>query len=284
MELEKEIERLIEIALAEDIGSGDITTEICIPEEISTSAKFVIKQACVLAGLPFLETLFKKIDPKIEVTLLANEGSFQKAGTIIAKITGPTRGILSGERVALNFLQHASGVATATASYVKKVAGLDCAILDTRKTLPGLRALEKYAVKVGGGRNHRFGLDDRFIIKVNHLSFIPAHSSHPISHAISLAKSKSPHLPIEVEIENSAHLNEALKHDISAIILINMTPEEIKKCAQKIKKTEKKVYIESSGAITLDTIRAYAETGVHGISLGAITHSVPAADIGMRLN
>lgn len=280
---EKDIEHLLERAIAEDIRSGDITSQACIPDHAITHAKLVMKQAGVVAGLPFLSLLFHLIDSSIEVVPLIEEGSFQKAGTIIAKISGPARGILSGERTALNLIQHASGVATTTAAYVKKVAGFGCAILDTRKTLPGLRSLEKYAVRVGGGSNHRFSLDDRFVIKTNHLAVLSATSSEPIRDAVKQVKALRPDLSIEIEIDDPQLLEEALNTDASVIILCNMTPDQVARCVEKIRSTNKKVYVESSGTITLDTIRAYAELGVDAISIGALTHSVPALDISMKM-
>lgn len=282
MYLQKEIERLIDISIEEDIRSGDITSEVLVPEEAITSGRIVLKQAGVLAALPFLQILFQKIDPAIEVTLYVEEGSYQTAGTILGKVTGPAKGIMSGERIALNLIQHASGVATSTSEYVRKLKGLHCGILDTRKTLPGLRALEKYAVSVGGGSNHRFALDDRFIIKTNHLYFLKGISKTPIKDAIERVKKHQPDLPIEVEITRYEQLAQALHPVVSGIMLSRMMPIEIKRCVDRIRQTDKKVYIESLGTITLDTVRAYAETGVDGISIGSVTHSVPTLDIVMR--
>ena len=283
MDLEKEINQLIELAIQEDLRTGDITTQACIPSQAIASGRFLLKQAGVIAGLPFLKTLFKKINPAVEIEILVKEGSFQKAGTIIAKISGPAAAIITGERVALNFIQHASGVATITHAYVRRVAGFNCAILDTRRTMPGLRCLEKYAVKVGGGQNHRFGLDDRFIIKLNHLPFITPASQHPILQAVKNVRALSPHHPIEIEVEKIEHLDSALKTDAEAIILVNMVPKEITQSIKKIRKTGKKIYIQSGGTITLDTIRAYAELGPDGISIGALTHSIDALDISLRI-
>lgn len=283
MYLQKEIERLIDISIEEDIRSGDITSEVLVPKEAMTSGHIVLKQAGVLAALPFLQILFRKIDPSIEVKLYVEEGSYQKAGTILGKVSGPARGILSGERIALNLVQHASGVATCTAEYVRKLKGLHCGVLDTRKTLPGLRALEKYAVTVGGGTNHRFALDDRFIIKTNHLYFFKGISKCPIKEAIEKVHKHQPNLPIEVEITRFDQLSEALHPAVSGIMLSRMVPMEIQRCVKRVRQTDKKIYIESLGTITLDTIRAYAETGVDGISIGYVTHSVPALDIVMRL-
>ncbi|MBN9377775.1 MAG: carboxylating nicotinate-nucleotide diphosphorylase [Chlamydiales bacterium] len=282
MDLQQPIHNLIDLALQEDIRSGDITTLACISKNAQAQAKVILKQAGIVAGLPFLEILFKRIHPDIKVHLEVKEGSFQKAGTLLGTIIGPMRAIITGERVALNLIQHASGVATITAAYVKKVTGWDCLIMDTRKTLPGLRFLEKYAVKIGGGHNHRFGLDDRLIIKTNHLAYL-AQSKQTVAETVVSLKNLHPELPVEIEVEETERLLEALETDVDAIMLINMAPEEAKKCVEIIKKTSKKVYIESSGAITLDTVHAYAKTGVHGISIGDLTHSVEALDIRMRL-
>jgi nicotinate-nucleotide pyrophosphorylase (carboxylating) len=283
MYLESEIDQLVNRSIEEEIRSGDITTDACVPEEAVIHAKIVLKQAGVIAGFPFIVYLFKKLDPRIEITCLVPEGSFQKAGAILANITGPARGILSGQRMALNILQHASGVATLTSAYVRKVAGFGCAILDTRKTSPGLRNLEKYAVRIGGGLNHRFGLDDRFIIKTDHLAVLGQHSSHPITLAVQQAKKYRPNLSIEIEIDDVSKLQEALQTDAKVIILCNMTPDEVARCVEKIRKTDKKVYVDSSGTITLDTIRAYAELGIDAISIGALTHSAPALDMSMKM-
>lgn len=283
MDLDKEIEQLIEAAIKEDIGTGDITSEACIPPHVNSSGEIVLKQGGVPAGLRYLELLYKKIDPSIEVKVLVKEGTYQKAGTTLAKVSGPARGIITGERVALNLLQHASGVATATYEYVRKLTGLKCDILDTRKTLPGLRALEKYAVIVGGGKNHRFGLDDRFIIKWNHLAFVGSQAKQAIQEAVKLVKNFGKQIPIEVEIHDPKDLDAVLETEAFAVMLCRMSPKVIAECVKKIRKTNKKVYVESLGTITVETVRFFGETGVDGISIGSITHSVPALDIVMRL-
>jgi nicotinate-nucleotide pyrophosphorylase (carboxylating) len=283
MDFDQQIEHLIELALKEDIGKGDITSHALISDHVSTSGEIVQKQGGIPAGLKFLHLLYQKIDPEIKIKLLATEGNYYKAGTPLAKVSGPARGILTGERVALNFLQHASAVATATYEFVRKLKGLKCDILDTRKTLPGLRALEKYAVGVGGGINHRFGLYDGFIIKRNHLTFFSSSSANPYKEAVNLVKKACPDIPIEIEIHESSELDAALESNAVAIMLCRMPPQEIAKCVKKIRKTDKKVYVESLGTITVETVRSYGETGVDGISIGSITHSVPALDIVMRL-
>lgn len=282
MFLDKEIEHLIDLALKEDLRDGDITSLTCIDDETHATFKVVLKQAGVLAGLPYFSLLFRRVDPRIRVDILVKEGSFQKAGAVLAQVAGPARGILSAERCALNLLQHSSGIATVTAAYVKKVAGTGCAILDTRKTLPGLRSLEKYAVRIGGGENHRFGLDDRFIIKTNHLALLSHHSPHPVLEAFQKVRNHHPKLPVEIEVDEEVRLEEALQTDAEVLILCRMTPDEVTRCVQKAKKSNKKIYIESSGSITLDTVRAYAETGVQAILIGALTHGAPPLDIGMK--
>lgn len=281
--MDKDITRLIEQALAEDIRSGDITSEACIHPSEEITAKIVMKQAGIIAGLPFLTSLFHKIDNRIDVNLLVDEGSYQKAGTVIATVSGPARGIITCERVALNFLQHAAGVATATHEYVKKVEGFGCAIIDTRRTLPGLRSLEKYAVRVGGGVNHRYGLDDRFVIKRSHRSLLAGKNEQPILEALRLVKERNQDLHVEIEVDDLDDLDEALKTDAKVIILVNMTPDQVERAVEKIKPTGKKVFLESSGTITLNTIRAYAEKGVNAICIGALTHSVQALDISMKI-
>lgn len=276
------IEQLLETAIQEDMGSGDITTEACVNRSIVTSGKLILKQRGVIAGFPFLRRLFEKIDPEIQFTPLMEEGVFLKAGTVIAKISGPAHSIIKSERIALNLLCHLSGIATLTAEYVKKVRGLPCAILDTRKTLPGLRTAERYAVRMGGGINHRQGLSDLYIIKSHHLAFLAAETSQPILKAVELICKKNKNIPIEIEIENFNQLEEALSTNCQTILLDNMLPEDITRCTKRIRKTEKKVYIQSSGAITLDTIRLYAETGVDGIVVGALSN-VQSLEIGIRL-
>jgi nicotinate-nucleotide pyrophosphorylase (carboxylating) len=217
------------------------------------------------------------------VSLLVDEGSFQKAGTPLAKVSGPARSVFSGERIALNLIQHASGVATITAEYVKRLAGLRCDILDTRKTLPGLRALEKYAVAVGGGKNHRNGLDDCYLIKSSHLAFLVGGDRHPIALAIEKIKSQGINMPIEIQIDNPLHIDEALNFDFRAIILRNMTLDELENSISTIRRANKRVYLAYSGSVSPDSIRQIAECGVNGISVSALTHSVPGIDIGMRL-
>lgn len=283
MELSVEIEKLIDVAIAEDIRSGDITTEALLSDTVQISARLFLRQAGVVAGFEILKRIFQKIDPEIEVTLLCQEGIFLKSGTLIASISGRARSILTGERLALNFIQHTSAIATMTAAYVKKVAGLKCVIMDTRKTIPGLRALEKYAVRIGGGKNHRFGLDDRLVIKTNHLAFLPQPLTHAIKDALKKIEAMGTRLPVEIEVNDLSLVDQVVHANVEAIMLRNMTPEDILRAVKKIRRTNKKIYVESSGAITLDTVRAYAETGVDGIAIGHLMYPPQALDMALRL-
>lgn len=283
MDLEKEIDQLIERAIEEDIRSGDLTSTACLSDTRQATGVFLLKQSATIAGLPLLPRLFNKLDPNLEITLFADEGSIQKAGTVLAKISGSARSIFAGERIALNLLQHASGVATVTTEYVKRLVGLRCDILDTRKTLPGLRALEKYAVAAGGGKNHRNGLDDCYLIKSSHLAFLAGGDGHAIDQAYEKIKKHGSPLPVEIQIDNPLFIEDALKYDFRAIILRGMSLSEIEEAVSTIRSVNKKVYLAYSGSVTLDTIRPIAECGINGISVSALTHSVPGIDIGMRL-
>ncbi|MDP1835845.1 MAG: carboxylating nicotinate-nucleotide diphosphorylase [Chlamydiales bacterium] len=283
MDIDQEIDRLIDIALREDIATGDITSDACIPDDAWTHGALITKQSGTLAGLPYLGQIFHKVDPRIDVELLVEEGSTHKAGAAIAMVEGPARAILSAERTVLNFLQHACGVATMTAAYVRKLAGYECEVMDTRATLPGLRALEKYAVKVAGGTIHRYGLDDRFIIKKNHLALIEDKHPRPIIEAVRCAKAFRPDVQIEVEVNRLEQLDEALQTEVFAIMLDNVSPAQAKRFVKKIHAAKKKAYLQGSAGIGLDTIREYAETGVDGISIGAITQAADNLHISMRL-
>lgn len=277
-EVYREIFSLMKSALKEDIRDGDVTSEACIVENEMISAEFVCKQEGRIAGLPFLETLFSMVDSKISVILLREEGDDLSVGEVFAKIRGPVKAILRAERVALNFLQHCSGIASMTKRYVDKVQGC-CEILDTRKTLPGLRALAKYSVKVGGGSNHRYCLSDRFLIKNNHLSFISKKESRPIFEAVKRARRYRSNLKVEVEVENMEMVKEALDSGADIIMLDNMSVSSVKEAVSKI---QKRAYVEASGGISLETVYDYAVTGVDGISIGKLTHSAGAIDISLR--
>lgn len=267
---------LITTALNEDLGSGDVTSRSIIPADARAEARILAKQDLVLAGIDVAREVFYQLDPEVRFIAFTRDGDRLKAGTEIAKLGGNTRVLLAGERVALNLLQHLSGIATLTAAYVEKLGGLKTAMLDTRKTLPGLRQLEKYAVTMGGGRNHRFGLADGVLIKDNHIT-----AAGSIARAVEAARTGGHHLlRIEVETKNIAEVREALAVKAEVIMLDNMSLEAMREAVQVI---NGRAQVEASGNVTLETVRSIAETGVDFISAGALTHSAPAADISMKI-
>lgn len=278
--LEQEVRRTILLALNEDRATQDIASQACVPPEKMVRADFILKQNSKIAGLRFLPWICETIDPSLKWQVHAFEGKDYIEGMVLASVEGKARSILAGERTALNLLQHASGIAHLTTQYVKAVEGYPCEILDTRKTLPGLRAIQKYAVTVGGGKNHRFHLEERFLIKKNHLALLKEASSHPVLEAIRRAKVLQPQARIEVEVKSLADLEEALRGKADVILLDNMTPAIV---AEAVKVSQGKAYLEASGGITLDNVREYASAGVNGISIGTLTHSVAAVDISMRI-
>jgi nicotinate-nucleotide pyrophosphorylase (carboxylating) len=267
-------------ALKEDIGSGDVTSSSLIPESHISNAVLIAKSGFVLAGVPFAERVFKLVNRGIQFKTLKKEGSRIKAGAVIAKIKGDTKGLLTAERTALNMLQRLSGIATLTDRYVKSVKGRRVKIADTRKTAPGLRFFDKYAVRIGGGSNHRYGLFDGVLIKDNHIAVAGGAGK-----AVKLARSKAHHLlKIEVEVKNLSEVKEALSAGADVIMLDNMPVREIKKAVDIIRRKNPDLIIEASGNINLDNVGEIAETGVDLISVGYITHSVRAADISMKFN
>ena len=270
------LKNLIENALAEDLGPGDVTSEATIRPESLSVAVMLAKQDLVLAGLDVAREVFRHLDPDIQFTSFAKDGDRVNAGTELAKLSGNTRALLAGERVALNLLQHLSGIATLTSKYVERVHGLKAGILDTRKTLPGLRRLEKYAVRTGGGRNHRFGLHDGVLIKDNHIK-----ASGGITKALQNARKNAHHLlKLEVETKNLEEVREALEARADIIMLDNMPVDMMR---EAVKVVAGRALVEASGNVTLATVRAIAETGVDLISSGSLTHSAPAADISMKI-
>jgi nicotinate-nucleotide pyrophosphorylase (carboxylating) len=277
-------QRLIALAIEEDLGTvGDLTSQAVISESAQGCAIFTARAPGVLAGLPALQLVANCVDPLLSVELLKDDGDLLARGDAIAEIRGPMRGILAAERTALNFLQHLSGIATLTRRYVDVVAGSNCKILDTRKTTPGWRLLEKYAVRQGGGHNHRVGLYDGILIKDNHLAALKEEAS-PIAAAVEESRKYAPSIPIEIEVENFDQFDEALGLAPDIILLDNMTPGEL---AEAVSRRDAScdetawVFLEASGGITLANVRAVAETGVDRISIGAITHSAPALDIAL---
>ena len=268
---------LIDLALAEDIGSGDITTLATVPADRQATGRFLVKQPGVVSGLAVVSAVYARVDPRVVVEPLVADGAAVAAGTVIATVSGPAQALLSGERVALNFLQRLSGVATVTAEYTRRVAGTKARIVDTRKTTPGLRALERYAVRVGGGHNHRFNLADGVLIKDNHLAAIG--TPDRIAVAVAAARERAPHtLRIEIEVTSLDELQQALAAGADVVLLDNM---DVPTMAEAVRLTAGRALLEASGGITLDTIAAIAATGVDLISVGALTHSAPSLDVSL---
>ena len=269
------LERAVLAALAEDIGAGDVTTEATVAQDAVGTGELLLKEHGVVCGLRAAESTFRALDPEIRFEALASDGEdVAEAPAIVARVTGSERAILTGERVALNFLGRLSGIATLTRRYVDAIDGTGAAVLDTRKTSPGLRALEKHAVACGGGRNHRFGLDDAVLIKDNHLRAVGS-----VPDAVRLVRVTTD-LPIEVECETLAQVGEALEAGVDAILLDNMTLDELR---EAVSLTAGRARLEASGGVSLDTIREIAETGVDEISVGALTHSARSLDVSLEL-
>jgi nicotinate-nucleotide pyrophosphorylase (carboxylating) len=266
--------------LREDIGRGDITTQATVAENVRGMGKFLAKENLVICGLEIAEAVFAHLDPENpEIESTFNEGDEVEAGTVFATLKGYADVLLTGERVALNLMQRMSGVATLTRAYVKAVEGTNATIVDTRKTTPGLRLLEKYAVSVGGGKNHRYGLDDGVLIKDNHIALAGG-----ITKAVSAAKLKVGHLhKIEVEISNWAQLREAIEAGADIVLLDNQTPEEARKLVEMARSLNPNVLLEASGGMDLDRVRFFAEAGVDLISVGRLTHSARALDISFKI-
>ena len=274
-----DIRRAVRAALAEDIGSGDTTTLATVPEETRVTALMVAREPLVVAGLDLAEAAFLELCPKANVQRLASEGAHVPAGFTLLKIVdAPARAVLSAERVALNFAQRLSGVATLTAQYVAAVSATQARILDTRKTTPGWRRLEKYAVVCGGGMNHRLGLFDRILIKDNHLAALRHERPSAIEAAVGRARARYPQLAVEVEAETVEQVEQALRAGADVILLDNMPAERLREAVRLVGGRAK---TEASGGVNLSTVRAIAETGVDYISAGALTHSARAVDIAL---
>jgi nicotinate-nucleotide pyrophosphorylase (carboxylating) len=273
---------LIDSALREDLGeAGDLTTQAFIPASKAGTAVLVVRSEGVLAGLPAAELVFQTVDSCLEFRPLCVDGSGLKPGDRLARITGSIRSILTGERTALNFMQRLSGVATLTRRYVEAIAGLPAKILDTRKTTPGWRLLEKYAVRMGGGYNHRMGLYDGILIKDNHLAAV-AGETDPVGLAIRRARQHAGVLiPVEIEVEALAQFDRALACQPNMILLDNMNIEQMTECVRRRNAAGAKTQLEASGGITLATVRSVAQTGVDRISVGALTHSAVALDLAL---
>lgn len=267
--------------LAEDIGRGDITTQATVAPEIRGQGKFLAKEDLVVCGLQIAEAVFISLDEESpELESIVNEGDAVESGTVFATLRGYADVLLAGERLALNLMQRLSGVATLTRQFVNAIEGTGAQIVDTRKTTPGLRMLEKYAVTVGGGKNHRMGLDDGVLIKDNHIALAGG-----ITEAVTLAKKKVGHLhKVEVEISNWAQLREAIEAGADIVMLDNQSPEEAEKLVQMSRNMNPAVLIEASGGMELERVRAFAEAGVDLISVGKLTHSARAVDISFKIH
>ncbi len=277
MELsEQAIADVVAPALREDVGSGDLTTNLLVPPDRRCRARLLLEEPGVVCGLPVAAAVFKALDPTVALTASSDEGArIASAPAVLAELVGPAAAILTGERAALNLVARLCGIATLTCRFVDQVAGTGVTILDTRKTTPGLRALEKYAVRCGGGRNHRFGLDDAILVKENHLRIAGG-----ISAAAAALSGQTNGLTVEVEAETLEQVAEALQAGVERILLDNMTPNQV---AHAVKLTAGRATLEASGGITIHSLRAYAETGVDYISIGALTHAARSLHVSLEV-
>jgi nicotinate-nucleotide pyrophosphorylase (carboxylating) len=270
------VDEVVRRALSEDVGTGDITTLLTVPDGLEAVGDFIATQPGVLAGMPVVERVFYWVNPTVRLERMVKEGQHFEAGAVLAQVRGEARALLTAERVALNFLQRLSGIATLTARFVETVRDLPVRICDTRKTTPGLRYLERYAVRVGGGYNHRFGLYDAVLIKDNHLAVCGG-----IAQAVHRVRRVLPHtMKVEVECATLQQVQEALEAGVDVILLDNMTLEELR---ESVRIAKGRAFLEASGGVRLDTVRRIAETGIDAISVGALTHSAPAIDIKLEL-
>jgi nicotinate-nucleotide pyrophosphorylase (carboxylating) len=274
--------RLLELALQEDLGAnGDLTSQAVIPAELPGRAALVARSAGVVAGLPAARQTFALVDPQLSFQERIADGAAVSAGAMLAVVSGSMRSILAGERTALNFLQRLSGVATATALYVKTAANPRCKVLDTRKTTPGWRLLEKYAVRCGGGHNYRMGLDDGILIKDNHLAAVGG-GPNAVAEAVRLARQKyGAAFPLEIEVDDLTQFDAALTARPDIVLLDNMDPDQMREAVRRRNATAPDVQLEASGGVNLTTIHGIAATGVDRVSVGALTHSAPALDIAL---
>ncbi|ALQ55913.1 Nicotinate-nucleotide pyrophosphorylase [Pseudoalteromonas issachenkonii] len=272
------ISQLVTLALDEDLNyqsaeQGDITAQL-IPQAEQANAKVITREDCIFCGKDLIIEVFKQVDPSVVVNICVNDGDFVSANSTLFTASGSARAILTAERTALNFVQTLSGTATTTAHYVKELSGTSTQLLDTRKTIPGLRALQKYAVKCGGGANHRIGLFDAFLIKENHIA-----ACGGINNAVAQAKLNHADKPIEVEVESFDELEQAINAGADIIMLDNFNPEQIR---QAVSITDKRAKLEVSGNMTLETLKAYSQAGVDFISSGALTKNLQSIDLSMR--
>ncbi|MBO93382.1 MAG: nicotinate-nucleotide diphosphorylase (carboxylating) [Opitutales bacterium] len=268
---------LVQTALAEDIGSGDATTLALVPEDAAATAAMVAREPLVMAGADLALAAFQQVDERVEFGIEIFDGQLAALGQALLRVKGPARALLTAERTALNFVQRLAGVASLTVRFVEQIAGTDARILDTRKTTPGWRSLEKYAVACGGGTNHRLGLHDQVMIKDNHLAALDGN----IARAVALAREASPGLKIEVEADTAEQAKAAAESGADIILLDNMSCDEL---CDAIAQIDGRAKTEASGGVTLETVREIAETGVDFISVGALTHSAPAVDIALEFD
>jgi nicotinate-nucleotide pyrophosphorylase (carboxylating) len=279
MELEKLTDKLLELAFAEDIGDGDHTTLCSIPETATGKARLLIKEEGILAGVEVARTIFNRFDKELKMDVFINDGAQVKPGDVAFLVSGKVQSLLQTERLVLNIMQRMSGIATTTGKYVKLLEGTKTKVLDTRKTTPGMQMLEKQAVKIGGGENHRIGLFDMILLKDNHVDFAGG-IENAIRRAQQYLKDKKKQLAIEIEVRNFDELRQALAvGGVDRIMLDNFTPEQT---AEAVRLVNGRVELESSGGITYETIRQYAECGVDYISVGALTHSVKSLDMSLK--
>ncbi len=274
-QLPTELIKTVQNALAEDIGSGDITAHLIAPET-QAKAQVISREQAILCGTAWFEEVFKQLRSQLQITWHVQDGETVKPDQILCELTGEARTLLTGERTALNFLQLLSGTATEVQSYVKAINGTGTRLLDTRKTLPGLRQAQKYAVRCGGGTNHRMGLYDAFLIKENHIL-----AAGTITKAVAAARHQAAHLPVEVEVETLEQVREALQAGADRLLLDNFNLPQLR---QAVALVQGQIKLEASGGVTLESIRAIAETGVDFISVGAITKDVRAVDLSMRVS
>jgi nicotinate-nucleotide pyrophosphorylase (carboxylating) len=298
-----EIDELIRRSFAEDVGTGDVTSLATIPATAVAHARIIAKAPLVCAGLPLAQRVFRTLDSDAAITLLAKDGEIVEKGRALLQIHGRARAVLTAERTALNFLAHLSGIATLTHRFVERLAGTNAKIRDTRKTTPGLRMLEKYAVRMGGGANHRIGLYDAILLKENHIALaggVTAALGQAHAYASSQIKpqdmtayeatagprgaSPGSSLPIQIEVRNERELRDALNAGAESVLLDNMTPDAARRCVQLARNLRRECVVEISGGITIDNARAYAETGADFLSSGALTHSAPAADLSLLVD
>ena len=272
----EDVERVVAAALAEDVGSGDATTLALVPEEARCRAELLLEEPGVICGVPVAAAVFHSLDPSVHVAARLAEGSaVSEVPAVLAEVEGPARAILSGERVALNLLGRLCGIASLTRRFVELTDGTSTTVLDTRKTTPGLRALEKYAVRCGGGRNHRAGLYDGVLVKENHLRVAGG-----VTAALAALDGRVDALPVEVEAETLAQVREAIEAGAPRILLDNMSPEEVR---EAVDLTAGRAELEASGGMSLATVRAYAETGVDFVSVGALTHSARSLHVSLEV-